>query len=153
MRNTAARIREVQDFLEIPIAVENVSSYAEFHESQMTEWEFLNEIVHAADCGILLDVNNIYVSSQNHGFDPAEYVNSIAAERVAQVHIAGILSSKSTRSIHMTIRYSTRFGSCTRRPSNGRVPRRPSWNGTIEFRRSMRYIQKRSKRTAISPPR
>ncbi len=77
VRTTAARIREVQDFLEIPIAVENVSSYAEFHESQMTEWEFLNEVVHAADCGILLDVNNIYVSSQNHGFDPMEYVNSV----------------------------------------------------------------------------
>lgn len=89
VHNTAARIREVQDFLEIPIAVENVSSYAEFHESQMTEWEFLNEIVHAADCGVLLDVNNIYVSSQNHGFDPTEYVDSIAAERVAQIHIAG----------------------------------------------------------------
>ena len=74
VQTTAARIREVQDFLEIPIAVENVSSYAEFHESQMTEWEFLNEVVHAADCGILLDVNNIYVSSQNHGFDPFEYV-------------------------------------------------------------------------------
>ena len=79
----------MQDFLEIPIAVENVSSYAEFHESQMTEWEFLNEVVHAADCGILLDVNNIYVSSQNHGFDPMQYVNSVAAERVAQIHIAG----------------------------------------------------------------
>jgi uncharacterized protein (UPF0276 family) len=65
-RNTAARIREVQDYLEIPVAVENVSSYAEFHESQMTEWEFLNEVVQAADCGILLDVNNIYVSSQIH---------------------------------------------------------------------------------------
>jgi uncharacterized protein (UPF0276 family) len=79
----------VQDFLEIPIAVENVSSYAEFHESQMTEWEFLNEVVHAADCGILLDVNNIYVSSQNHGFDPMQYVNAVAANRVAQIHIAG----------------------------------------------------------------
>jgi uncharacterized protein (UPF0276 family) len=78
VRTTAARIREVQDFLEIPIAVENVSSYAEFHESEMTEWEFLNEVVHAADCGILLDVNNIYVSSQNHGFDPMEYVNAVA---------------------------------------------------------------------------
>ena len=55
----------------------------------MTEWEFLNEVVHAADCGILLDVNNIYVSSQNHNFDPMEYVNSIPAERVAQIHIAG----------------------------------------------------------------
>jgi len=71
---TAARIRQVQDFLEIPIAVENVSSYAEFHQSEMTEWEFLNEVVEAADCGILLDVNNIYVSSQNHNFDPLEYV-------------------------------------------------------------------------------
>jgi uncharacterized protein (UPF0276 family) len=86
---SAARIREVQDFLEIPIAVENVSSYAEFHESQMTEWEFLNEVVHAADCGILLDVNNIYVSSQNHGFNPMDYVNAVDPERVAQIHIAG----------------------------------------------------------------
>ena len=80
---------QVQDFLEIPIAVENVSSYAEFHESQMTEWEFLNEVVHAADCGILLDVNNIYVSSQNHGFDPLQYVNNVDVDRVAQIHIAG----------------------------------------------------------------
>jgi uncharacterized protein (UPF0276 family) len=86
---TAANIRQVQDFIEIPVVVENVSSYAEFHESEMTEWEFLNEVVEAADCGILLDVNNIYVSSQNHGFDPAEYVNSVPAERVAQIHIAG----------------------------------------------------------------
>jgi uncharacterized protein (UPF0276 family) len=86
---TAERIRMAQDFLEIPIAVENVSSYAEYHDSQMTEWEFLNEVVHEADCGILLDVNNIYVSSQNHDFDPMVYVNSIASERVAQIHVAG----------------------------------------------------------------
>ena len=79
----------MQDFLEIPVAVENVSSYAEYNDSQMTEWEFLNEVVHTADCGILLDVNNIYVSSQNHDFDPMDYVNSIPAERVAQIHIAG----------------------------------------------------------------
>ncbi len=89
VRATAARIREAQDYLEIPIAVENVSSYAEFHESEMTEWEFLNEVVHVADCGILLDVNNIYVSSQNHGFDPMTYVNAVQADRVAQIHIAG----------------------------------------------------------------
>jgi uncharacterized protein (UPF0276 family) len=89
VRMTAARIREAQDFLEIPIAVENVSSYAEFHESQMTEWEFLNEVVHAADCGILLDVNNIYVSSQNHSFNPMDYVNAVEADRVAQIHVAG----------------------------------------------------------------
>ncbi len=86
---TARKIRETRDFLEVPIAVENVSSYAEFHVSEMTEWEFLNEVVERADCGILLDVNNIYVSSFNHGFDPFEYLNSIPAARVAQIHIAG----------------------------------------------------------------
>jgi uncharacterized protein (UPF0276 family) len=86
---TARKIREVRDFLEVPIAVENVSSYAEFHVSEMTEWEFLNEVVERADCGILLDVNNIYVSSQNHDFDPYEYLNAVPAERVAQIHIAG----------------------------------------------------------------
>jgi uncharacterized protein (UPF0276 family) len=88
-RITAEKVRQAQDFLEIPIAVENVSSYAEFHVSQMTEWEFLNEVVEQADCGILLDVNNIYVSSQNHNFDPRTYVDAIPAERVAQIHIAG----------------------------------------------------------------
>jgi hypothetical protein len=85
----AANIRRVQDFLELPVAIENVSSYAEFHESQMTEWEFLTEVVERADCGILLDVNNIYVSSINHEFDPAKYVDFIPAARVAQIHIAG----------------------------------------------------------------
>ena len=86
---TARKIREARDFLEVPIAVENVSSYAEFHVSEMTEWEFLNEVAERANCGILLDVNNIYVSSQNHSFDPLTYVNSVPAERVAQIHIAG----------------------------------------------------------------
>ena len=88
-RLTARKIREARDFLEVPIAVENVSSYAEFHISEMTEWEFLNEVVERADCGILLDVNNIYVSSRNHGFNPFDYLNSVAAGRVAQIHIAG----------------------------------------------------------------
>jgi uncharacterized protein (UPF0276 family) len=88
-RKTAQKIREARDFLEVPIAVENVSSYAEFHVSEMTEWEFLNEVVEDADCGILLDVNNIYVSSRNHDFDPLDYLNSVPAERVAQIHIAG----------------------------------------------------------------
>jgi len=86
---TARKIRQAQDFLEIPLAVENVSSYAEFHISQMTEWEFLNEVVERADCGILLDVNNIYVSSRNHDFDPLEYLNAVPAGRVAQIHLAG----------------------------------------------------------------
>src|ERR1700760_4186181 len=71
----ARKIREARDFLEVPIAVENVSSYAEFHVSEMTEWEFLTEVVERADCGILLDVNNIHVSAFNHGFDP--YLNNV----------------------------------------------------------------------------
>jgi uncharacterized protein len=85
----ARKIRQASDFLEVPIAVENVSSYAEFHASEMTEWEFLAEVVERADCGILLDVNNIYVSAFNHGFDPRVYVENVPMERVAQIHIAG----------------------------------------------------------------
>jgi len=86
---TADNIREACDFLEVPICVENVSSYAEFHASEMTEWEFLSEVVERADCGILLDVNNIYVSSKNHSFDPYEYLNNVPHDRVGQIHIAG----------------------------------------------------------------
>jgi len=88
-RATAQRIREARDFLEIPVCVENVSSYAEYHASEMTEWEFLSEVVERADCGILLDVNNIYVSSQNHDFDPYDYLNNVPHERVGQIHVAG----------------------------------------------------------------
>jgi hypothetical protein len=88
-KKTAEKIRQVRDFLEVPICVENVSSYAEFHVSEMTEWEFLTEVVEQADCGILFDVNNIYVSSRNHTFDPLDYVNNVPHHRVAQIHIAG----------------------------------------------------------------
>jgi uncharacterized protein len=88
-KRTAEKIRQVRDYLELPIAVENVSSYTEFHVSEMTEWEFLSEVVELADCGILLDVNNIYVSSKNHNFDPYDYLNNVPHHRVAQMHIAG----------------------------------------------------------------
>ena len=88
-RLTAQKIREVRDFVEVPIAVENVSSYAEFHMSEMTEWEFLTEVTELADCGILLDVNNIYVSSKNHSFNPYDYLDNVPHHRVAQIHIAG----------------------------------------------------------------
>jgi len=88
-KNSARKIREASDFLEVPIAVENVSSYAEFHASQMTEWEFLTEVVEGADCGILLDVNNIYVSSRNHKFRALDYVENVPHDRIAQIHIAG----------------------------------------------------------------
>lgn len=88
-KRTAENIRLVRDYLEVPIAVENVSSYTEFHVSEMTEWEFLTEVVEQADCGVLLDVNNIYVSSKNHSFNPCDYLDNVPHHRVAQMHIAG----------------------------------------------------------------
>lgn len=88
-RKTAENLRIAQDFLEVPLAMENVSSYGEFKDNEMTEWEFLAEVTELADVGILLDVNNIYVSSVNNGFDPMDYVNFVPPERVAQIHIAG----------------------------------------------------------------
>lgn len=89
IRVVTRKIREAMDFLEVPLAVENLSSYAEFRHSEMTEWQFLSEVAEQADCGILLDINNIYVSSHNNGFNPYEYLHSIPVERVAQFHLAG----------------------------------------------------------------
>lgn len=88
-RRTAEKIRQTRDYLEVPVCVEDVSSYAEYHVSEMTEWEFLSEVVELADCGILLDVNNIYVSSKNHNFNPYDYLNHVPHRRVAQMHVAG----------------------------------------------------------------
>ncbi len=88
-RRTAEKIRQVRDFLEVPLCVENVSSYAEFHASEMTEWEFLAEVVERADCGILRDGNNTDVSAQTHGFDARDYLRCVPPERVAQIHVAG----------------------------------------------------------------
>ncbi|HZF56306.1 MAG TPA: DUF692 domain-containing protein [Polyangiaceae bacterium] len=89
VRHVAGRIREVQDFLEVPFAIENVSSYLSYVESRMTEWEFLSAVAEEADCGILLDVNNIYVSAYNHSFDPRAYVDGVPHRRVVQYHLAG----------------------------------------------------------------
>lgn len=87
--HVAARVREVQDFLGRQILLENVSSYVTFRGSEMSEWDFLSAIARAADCHVLLDVNNIYVSAFNHGFDALEFLNGIPAERVRQIHLAG----------------------------------------------------------------
>jgi uncharacterized protein (UPF0276 family) len=89
LRHVVARIKTVQDVLERPIALENPSSYVEFHASQMSEAEFLSRMAEEADCALLLDVNNVYVSGQNHGFDPRAYVDALPAERVVQFHVAG----------------------------------------------------------------
>jgi uncharacterized protein len=100
------RVKTVQDFLERPLVLENPSSYVEFRSSAMSEWEFLARLAEEADCGLLLDVNNVYVSSFNHGFDPVEYVEAIPPERVVYYHLAGhtnhgthILDTHSDRAI------------------------------------------------------
>ncbi|GAA1991810.1 DUF692 domain-containing protein [Nocardiopsis rhodophaea] len=89
LRHVVERIRVAQDILERPLVVENPSSYLEYTQSTLTEWEFLARMAEDADCGLLLDVNNVYVSSRNHGFDPAAYLRSVPADRVVQFHLAG----------------------------------------------------------------
>ena len=87
--HVVARIRQVQDALGRPILIENVSSYIAFADSTMTEWEFISAIAEEADCGILLDINNIFVSAFNHRFDANHYIDAMPAERVVQYHLAG----------------------------------------------------------------
>lgn len=89
LEHVAARVGEVQDALGRPMLLENVSSYVEFRASTMNEWEFLGELARRADCGILLDINNIFVSAHNHGFDPLDYLRGVPGERVRQFHLAG----------------------------------------------------------------
>ena len=89
IQHVVARVNTAQDFLGRRILLENVSSYVTYKESEMTEWEFLREIVERADCLILLDINNIYVSGFNHEFDPRVYLDAIPVERVQQFHLAG----------------------------------------------------------------
>src|SRR5262249_44004684 len=89
LAHVVQRVRAVQDILRRQILLENVSSYVGFQDSTMTEWEFLSGIAEEADCGILLDINNVYVSAHNHGFDPNEYVAGIPVDRVGQFHLAG----------------------------------------------------------------
>lgn len=89
VRHVVERVQRVQDVLGRRILLENVSSYIRYKQSEMAEWEFLAEIVERADCRILLDINNIYVSSFNHDFDPLDYLRGIPVERVQQFHLAG----------------------------------------------------------------
>lgn len=86
------RVKQVQDYYQRQLLLENVSSYITYNESEMSEWEFISEIANRADCLILLDINNIYVSAYNHGFDPETYLNNVPVERVQQFHLAGHLN-------------------------------------------------------------
>jgi uncharacterized protein (UPF0276 family) len=83
------KLQQVQDFLGRRILIENPSTYLQFAQDEMTEWEFLNLVAKQADCGILLDINNIYVNSINHNFDPLNYLKAMPKNRVCQIHLAG----------------------------------------------------------------
>ena len=89
LAHVAGRIVRVQECLGRRILIENVSSYLEFEHSAIPEWEFLRETAARSGCGVLLDVNNIYVSSVNHGFDPRRYIDAIPAQDVEEIHLAG----------------------------------------------------------------
>jgi uncharacterized protein (UPF0276 family) len=85
----SARVAQAQDFLGRELLIENPSSYLQYTESAIPEWEFFGEIARASGCGLLLDVNNIYVSSQNHGFDAYRYLQALPAAAIKEIHLAG----------------------------------------------------------------
>jgi len=84
-----SRVQLVQDFLGRAIVLENVSTYVQFNNSEMTEWDFLSELSRRSGCWLLFDINNVYVSAFNHGYDPMTFLNGIPADRVVQFHMAG----------------------------------------------------------------
>lgn len=89
LRHLAARIREAQDFLGRALLIENVSSYLEFGESELTESEYLAALAREAECGILLDVNNVFVNAMNHRWEAATYFDSLSIDTVREIHLAG----------------------------------------------------------------
>jgi len=89
LKHVTRRAKTVSDFLERPLVLENPSSYVEFRASTIPEWTFFDRLLRDADCGMLLDVNNVYVSSVNHGFDAVEYLDALPHDRVVQYHLAG----------------------------------------------------------------
>ncbi|MEU7167191.1 DUF692 domain-containing protein [Streptomyces morookaense] len=89
LRHVVERVRIVQDVLERPLVLENPSSYVEFRDSTLPEWEFVGRVAEEADCGLLLDVNNVHVSAFNHDFDPVRYLRGLPHDRVVQMHLAG----------------------------------------------------------------
>ena len=109
----------VQERLGRRILLENPSSYLRFRDADMAEHEFLAELARRADCGILLDVNNVFVSAHNHGFDPRAYLAAMPAERVGQIHLAG-------HSEEGALLIDTHDGYVARRASGSSTPRRSS---------------------------
>jgi len=93
LAHVAERVNRVQDFLQCPLIIENPSTYMEYSSSSLKEWEFLTELVKKTGCGLLLDVNNVFVSGHNHGFEPEYYIRNIPHSSVVQIHVAGPTAS------------------------------------------------------------
>lgn len=89
LKHVINRVRQIQDFLQRPLVLENPSTYLEFKQSSITEWDFLSALAKETGCGLLLDVNNVYVSSYNHGFDAEHYIRSLPSASIVQIHLAG----------------------------------------------------------------
>lgn len=89
LAHVCARVAQVQDYLGRPLILENPSTYLQFRHSTITEWEFLREMASQTGCGLLLDVNNVFVSAYNHGFDPLTYLRALPHDRIVQMHLAG----------------------------------------------------------------
>jgi uncharacterized protein (UPF0276 family) len=94
LEHVVERISQVQDYLGRQMLLENVSSYISYSDSQLSEWEFLREVVERSDALVLLDINNIYVSAYNHNFDPSDYLHAMPSERIYQIHLAGHTQEK-----------------------------------------------------------
>ncbi|WP_259399050.1 MULTISPECIES: DUF692 domain-containing protein [unclassified Pseudoalteromonas] len=89
LQHVVSRVHYVQDFLQRPLILENPSSYLEFEQNTFTEWDFLSALVSQTGCGLLLDVNNVYVSSYNHGYDPETFIKNLPHKHIVQMHLAG----------------------------------------------------------------
>lgn len=89
LRHLSERVCQVQDFLQRPLILENPSSYLQFNSSSMTEWEFITELCNETGCGLLLDVNNVFVSAFNHGFSAEAYIKALPHQHIVQMHLAG----------------------------------------------------------------
>ena len=152
LAHIARRIRQVQEMLGRPLVLENPSTYIEFTASSMPEWEFLAELAEKADCGLLLDVNNVYVSAFNHRYDARRYIDAIPANRVVYIHLAGHRNLGThiidTHDDHIIDAVWTFTG--TPFPALG--PRRPWSNGTAMSPSSMSCLQSLIRR-AVSPNR
>jgi uncharacterized protein len=130
MKHVASRVDQVQDFLGRTILLENISSYVSFKHSQVPEWEFLRELSRRTGCGLLLDINNIYVNSINHRFDAYRYLDAIPPSMVAQFHLAGHTDMGDYLFDTHSAEVVRRSGNCTSALSSSSAGPRPWSNGT-----------------------